>query len=245
MSRFIFLLSFIFATIALLAENVTNVYVWQEGTEIIITYDLDKEADITLSYTVQGRTMPEPYSVYGDVGTNIAPGSKEIVWKVLEDFESFEYEDVVFYVNATKSTKRKLREPKKYYIDPWGGADFGIGIAGDKAFGAFVTGYIPLGVNRLSLVTNLRLTYPAPNAPEADMLIACNVGLSVMLRPGICVSVAPGVGVAKELDPYNYDYSWGACFSIDMGVGLLMNVVSLTMHLAYPIFFGLGLGFGM
>lgn len=95
MSRFIFLLSFIFATIALFAENVTNVYVWQEATEIIITYDLDKEADITLSYTVQGRTMPEPYSVHGDVGTNIAPGSKEIVWKVLEDFESFEYVDVV------------------------------------------------------------------------------------------------------------------------------------------------------
>ena len=56
---------------------------------------MDKEADITLSYTVQRRTMPEPYSVYGDVGTNIAPGSKEILWKVLEDFESFEYVDVV------------------------------------------------------------------------------------------------------------------------------------------------------
>lgn len=65
----------------------------QEGTEIVVTYDLlgengeDYTAKLLLS-TSGGRAFDyEPKAITGDVGEGIRPGlDKRIAWAVLEDF---------------------------------------------------------------------------------------------------------------------------------------------------------------
>lgn len=67
----------------------------QEGTEIVITYDLianqGEEYEATLLFSSSGGEVfdYEPEAVTGDVGGDIEPGlDKEIRWSVLQDFPS-------------------------------------------------------------------------------------------------------------------------------------------------------------
>ena len=61
----------------LMAQTVSNVQAEQVGKQIVITYSLDKQADISVCYTTDGgKTFSAPLKqVTGDVGKNIAAGN--------------------------------------------------------------------------------------------------------------------------------------------------------------------------
>lgn len=250
MRKYLILFLVVVATLPIVAQNVSNVRVSQNGKNIVITYELDKEADVSLSYIAKGMSTPKKlYSVYGDVGVNISSGSKVIVWKVLEECERFIHTDVVFFVTAKKSTKQESRDLKNSKIYPWGGMDiFGGGIGGG------LTGYIPLGGHRLGLVLDVYggVTW------KFEESFAFNVGLSVMLNKRVCAYVAPGVGWIYDSGEYQMIFNpltggiswkeiepsgWKTCFSIHTGIGVAFDWFILTAHLAYPSFAGLGVGF--
>lgn len=86
---------------ALATDYVSSVRSYQDGKNIIITYELSKQTDITVSVSTDGgNTYRTLKSVYGDVGNTIKPGSKKIVWEVLSDYESFSFSQVCFKVET-------------------------------------------------------------------------------------------------------------------------------------------------
>lgn len=110
----IFLLSIF--TLPIVAENVTNVRVRQEDKSIIITYDLSKKSDVRVFYsTNNNRYYTELKAVIGNVGKSVPAGqNRKIVWKPLEENETFIAENVRFKVEATSlyepyATKTKVK----------------------------------------------------------------------------------------------------------------------------------------
>ena len=88
---------------AVATDNVSSVRSYQEGKNIIITYELSKQSDIAVSVSTDGgRIYKTLNSVYGDVGNMIKPGSKKIVWDVLSEYESFNFSEVCFKVVPSK-----------------------------------------------------------------------------------------------------------------------------------------------
>ncbi|HOC59122.1 MAG TPA: formylglycine-generating enzyme family protein [Smithellaceae bacterium] len=72
------------------AAELKNEVARQEGNRLVITYDLagkEKEADVTLTLTVDGKTYKaSALHVEGDVG-KVKPGrGKKISWNILKDF---------------------------------------------------------------------------------------------------------------------------------------------------------------
>lgn len=109
--RFSLLLGILLCSCYLSAQTVTNVRVQQEGDKIVITYDVDKEAYISLyvEYGDQtemkwgGLQTPKTESlssseVSGDVGRVKAGRNKRIVWDVLANSQEFVHEKVTFEV---------------------------------------------------------------------------------------------------------------------------------------------------
>ena len=91
------------AASSLCAQNVTNAACRQEGNKIVVTYSLDKPADIELWYSTDwGKNYKGPLKrVYGDVGRNVHSGNNSIVWDVLEEVESLVGSGIVFRVVPT------------------------------------------------------------------------------------------------------------------------------------------------
>ena len=88
----------------LLAQTVSNVQAEQVGKQIVITYSLDKQADISICYTTDGgKTFSAPLKqVTGDVGKNIAAGKHTITWNVLEEVDKLIADDIMFVVIPSK-----------------------------------------------------------------------------------------------------------------------------------------------
>ncbi len=84
----------------LLAQTVSNVQAEQVGKQIVISYSLDKQADISVCYTTDGgKTFSDPLKqVTGDVGKNIAAGHRTITWNVLEEVDKLIADDIMFVV---------------------------------------------------------------------------------------------------------------------------------------------------
>ncbi len=85
------------------AQNVGSVSFYQEGKNVIVTYYLDKSAvAVFLTYSEDGgRTFSAPLKyVSGDVGKNISPGYKRIVWDVLKECDKLVGNRIVFQVEA-------------------------------------------------------------------------------------------------------------------------------------------------
>ncbi len=89
--------------LTLFAQNVTNVEVYQEGKQAVITYTLDKTADVTVQVSTDGgRTFSSPLTkVTGDVGSSVSAGNKRIVWDILAERDRFVGDNIVFRVNAS------------------------------------------------------------------------------------------------------------------------------------------------
>ena len=103
---------FLFFTITISAQKVTNVSNRQEQSNIIVSYDLETKTPCKIELFVStngGTTWQGPLKkVNGDVGANVSSGKKSITWSVLEEFEELSGENIVFKVSADASSTNSL-----------------------------------------------------------------------------------------------------------------------------------------
>ena len=100
--RFVIFILLLFFALSVLAQNATNVRVRQEGETIVITYDLDKKANIrVLVATGQSNQYTELNAVTGSIGKDISAGAnKQIIWQPLQEQTEFVAQNVRFKVEA-------------------------------------------------------------------------------------------------------------------------------------------------
>ena len=98
-----FLLLSVFSAVCSFGQTVSNVDAYQEGKNIIITYDTDKAGSVGDVYcsTDGGRTWGAPLKqVTGDVNKQVPAGSHRIVWDVLSEREKLSGANICFKVVA-------------------------------------------------------------------------------------------------------------------------------------------------
>ena len=98
-----FLLLSVFTAVCSFGQTVSNVDAYQEGKNIIITYDTDKAGSVGDVYcsTDGGRTWGEPLrQVTGDVNKQVPAGGHRIVWDVLAEREKLAGANICFKVVA-------------------------------------------------------------------------------------------------------------------------------------------------
>ena len=98
-----FLLLSVVTAVCSFGQTVSNVDAYQEGKNIIITYDTDKAgfADFVYCSTDGGRTWGEPLrQVTGDVNKQVQAGSHRIVWDVLSEREKLAGANICFKVEV-------------------------------------------------------------------------------------------------------------------------------------------------
>ena len=103
-----FLLLSVFTAVCSFGQMVSNVDAYQEGKNIIITYDTDKDGSVGDVYcsTDGGRTWSKPLKqVTGDVNKQVPAGSHRIVWDVLSDREKLAGANICFKVVANYSAR--------------------------------------------------------------------------------------------------------------------------------------------
>ncbi|OPZ97875.1 MAG: hypothetical protein BWY70_01378 [Bacteroidetes bacterium ADurb.Bin408] len=97
----------VFLVTGINAQNVTNADSRQEGKKIIITYTLDKPADISVYCSMDGgKTFgPALQKVTGDVGRTVPAGCNTIVWDVLAEVNELQGENIAFKIKAMRPLK--------------------------------------------------------------------------------------------------------------------------------------------
>ena len=98
-----FLLLSVFTAVCSFGQTVSNVDAYQEGKNIIITYDIDKAGSVGDVYcsTDGGRTWGVPLKqVTGDVNKQVPAGSHRIVWDVLSEREKLSGANICFKVEV-------------------------------------------------------------------------------------------------------------------------------------------------
>lgn len=98
-----FLLLSVFTAVCCFGQTVSNVDAYQEGKNIIITYDTDKEGSVggVFCSTDGGRTWGEPLRrVTGDVNKQVPAGCHRIVWDVLSEREKLAGANICFKVEV-------------------------------------------------------------------------------------------------------------------------------------------------
>ena len=98
-----FLLLSVFTAVCSFGQTVSNVDAYQEGKNIIITYDIDKTGLVSDVYcsTDGGRTWSAPLKqVTGDVNKQVPAGSHRIVWDVLSEREKLAGANICFKVEV-------------------------------------------------------------------------------------------------------------------------------------------------
>ena len=99
---FVLLLS-VFTAVCSFGQTVSNVDAYQEGKNIIITYDIDKLGfvDLVNCSTDGGCTWGAPLQhVSGDVNKQVPAGSHRIVWDVLSEHEKLAGANISFKVEV-------------------------------------------------------------------------------------------------------------------------------------------------
>lgn len=100
MKRYVLMLTWLLLLpIAVCAQTVTNVIAEQAGKKIVVSYQLDKQADISIQYSTDGGSTYRSMShISGDVGSDVAAGQRMITWDVLADMEKLVCSNLVFKV---------------------------------------------------------------------------------------------------------------------------------------------------
>ena len=190
--RFILLVCFALST-CLLRAQVYNVDANQDANTIVVTYLLTEKSDITLHVSTDGGvTFSEALKkVSGDVGKNIPSGEKRIVWDVLSEYDSFDFEQVQFEVKATSKTKNTQKTSFQSNVT---GGEYTIPVGlcyymGKKRVGVYVGLDFGVGYN-----TKLN---------EKDFSLAFTVGPKIGLTPNVAWIVGVGGSFnCKELDSF-------------------------------------------
>ena len=98
-----FLLLSVFTAVCSFGQTVSNVDAYQEGKNIIITYETDKAGSVGDVYcsTDGGRTWSEALrQVTGDVNKQVQSGNHRIVWDVLSEREKLAGANIRFKVEV-------------------------------------------------------------------------------------------------------------------------------------------------
>ena len=98
-----FLLLSVFTAVCSFGQTVSNVDAYQEGKNIIITYDIDNTGLVSDVYcsTDGGRTWGAPLKqVTGDVNKQVPAGRHRIVWNVLSEREKLAGANICFKVEV-------------------------------------------------------------------------------------------------------------------------------------------------
>ena len=118
-----FLLLSVFTAVCSFGQTVSNVDAYQEGKNIIITYDIDKAGLVSDVYcsTDGGRNWGAPLKqVTGDVNKQVSAGSHRIVWDVLSEREKLAGANICFkvvtFVTLGKTKARTAVEEPKPHI---------------------------------------------------------------------------------------------------------------------------------
>ena len=174
-----------------LAAQVYSADAQQEGNNIVITYILTERSDISVRVSTNGgKTFSSPLkSVSGDVGKNISTGQKRIVWKVLDEYESFSFSEVCFSVDATpiREVKKKSSVEKTPFVSNIRGWEYTIPIGITCYFGSKRVG-IYSGID-LGLGYNTKLQ-------DKDYSLALTIGPKI----GLTSNAAWIVGVGASFN---------------------------------------------
>lgn len=102
MKKIIYLFLTLVLPLSLFAQTASNVVAAQVGNTIEVTYDLDKAAHVSLLLSRDGGATytPIPKALTGDVGFNVQPGHKKIVWNLFSDDIDWEIDRARFKVMA-------------------------------------------------------------------------------------------------------------------------------------------------
>ena len=96
-------------TAVLSAQKVTNARFEQVGKQVELTYTLDKQADISVYLSTDGgKTYGSALrAVTGDVGRQVSPGQKKIIWSPLDERDGIVSGSVVFKIvpSGVRQTK--------------------------------------------------------------------------------------------------------------------------------------------
>lgn len=85
------------------SNSVSSVNAYQEGKNIVITYKLSEESYINAYVSTDGgKNFRRLGNMYGDLGRNVKPGDKQIVWFVLNDYDKFIFSEVCFKITANE-----------------------------------------------------------------------------------------------------------------------------------------------
>ena len=106
-----FLLLSVFTAVCSFGQTVSNVDAYQEGKNIIITYDIDKAGSVGDVYcsTDGGRTWGEALrQVTGDVNKLVPAGRHRIVWDVLSEREKLSGANICFKVVANSGDRKSV-----------------------------------------------------------------------------------------------------------------------------------------
>lgn len=115
--KHLLILLLILSPLQLLAQSVvSNVRAMQDGRNVVLLYDLSRDAEVQLvKIEINGKSRMIPAtSLSGDVGKKVQRGTNyRIVYNVLEDYpEGLHADDVAFVIEAiaTKIPKKELRQ---------------------------------------------------------------------------------------------------------------------------------------
>lgn len=102
----------------LCAQEVSNADCREKDKKVYITYNLDKEANISLKVSIDGGSFQSVNGAYlsGDVGVNVKAGTnKTIVWDVIRDRGKLigEVKFQVVAVESTNAANKRLKEERK------------------------------------------------------------------------------------------------------------------------------------
>ncbi len=102
--RYILLLVGVVLASTVCAQNVTNADFYQDGNKVVITYHLDVIADITVQFSTDGGLTfsTSLLNVSGDVGDDVQPGDKTIIWDALAEYEKLAGAKFQFRITATE-----------------------------------------------------------------------------------------------------------------------------------------------
>ena len=97
--RLAILFLYVLTTNAVAANYVSSVNAYQEGKNIVITYQLSKRSNISVYVSTDGgKKYSSIKNISGDFGKNVSSGAKRIIWNVLADYEEFNFPEVCFMV---------------------------------------------------------------------------------------------------------------------------------------------------
>lgn len=137
MHKYIILLFLFISATSLVAENASNIRVRQEGKAIVITYDLSKKSVVRLLMASGTSTQyTELTAVSGNVGKGVPAGkSRKIVWKPLEENETFIAKNVRFKVEAQSAYEYYTQNAKIKTVVV---GQFGYSVAPQLSYGAMI-----------------------------------------------------------------------------------------------------------